>query len=94
MYGTEAYISEDIECTSLGHVAMHSFHGGVQAGWFHQSQGTNKQYESPMHYSMSSANPEFASLLVRDVQSVPEPATMLLFGTGLIGLIGSKIRKK
>ncbi len=26
--------------------------------------------------------------------SVPEPATMLIFGTGLVGLIGSRIRKK
>ena len=28
------------------------------------------------------------------VDPVPEPATMLLFGTGLVGLIGSRLRKK
>ncbi len=28
------------------------------------------------------------------IDPVPEPATMLLFGTGLVGLIGSRLRKK
>ncbi len=28
------------------------------------------------------------------VEPVPEPATMLLFGTGLAGLVGSRLRKK
>lgn len=28
------------------------------------------------------------------INTVPEPATMLLFGTGLAGLVGSRIRKK
>lgn len=29
-----------------------------------------------------------------DTAPIPEPATMLLFGTGLAGLVGSRIRKK
>jgi len=32
--------------------------------------------------------------LTADVAPVPEPATMLLFGTGLVGLVGSRLRKK
>ncbi len=28
------------------------------------------------------------------VDPIPEPATMLLFGTGLVGLVGSRLRKK
>ena len=29
-----------------------------------------------------------------DIAPVPEPATMLLFGTGLVGLVGSRLRKR
>ena len=32
--------------------------------------------------------------VVADAAPVPEPTTMLLFGTGLVGLVGSRLRKK
>ncbi len=34
------------------------------------------------------------ALWAMSAEPVPEPATMLLFGTGLIGLIGTRLRRK
>jgi hypothetical protein len=42
-------------------------------------------------------NPDSGNLsfrLISNADPVPEPATMLLFGTGIAGLIGSRIRRK
>jgi hypothetical protein len=31
---------------------------------------------------------------IRNVQPVPEPATMILLGFGLVGIVGTRLRKK
>ncbi len=57
-------------------------------------QGTDAYQWS---YTSNIYNPDSAHMrLVVDYGTapVPEPTTMLLFGTGLVGLLGNKIRKK
>lgn len=50
---------------------------------------------SPSGYNKGDGAPFItAATVVSNVSPVPEPTTMLLFGTGLVGLVGSSIRKK
>jgi hypothetical protein len=48
----------------------------------------------PLSMALPDGNAPFSFSQSGNTDPVPEPATMLLFGTGLVGLVGSRLRKK
>lgn len=45
-------------------------------------------------YSWNSTTSNYDASVVPGSSSVPEPSSMLLFGTGIVGLVGTRIRKR
>ncbi|BCL63191.1 hypothetical protein DGMP_38840 [Desulfomarina profundi] len=74
-----------------------SIGGGFAAttGFGFSSGSGSQGIANPSWLSVSSIPVSQSTLIAtRSSDPVPEPATMLLFGTGLIGLAGSRIRRK
>lgn len=64
-------------------------------GYFHELSGVNMNYDNHNHSgSIFFSSPYMTSLLVRDVEIVPEPTSIALMGLGLLGFGVSRRKQK
>jgi hypothetical protein len=65
-----------------------------QDSWLYYKDTVFDAYTSNMVSVYISHYGRFVGHYVDEAAPVPEPATMFLFGAGLVGLVGTKLRKK
>ncbi len=91
----QAYLFND----SFGHVNFNFFNGltpGMESKFFFLDT-METSYNSSLLFDLTNIGQTEISGLYQGYapgSPVPEPATMLLFGTGLASLVGSRLRKK
>lgn len=80
-----SYISPNVSVFNLDSSYFTSFNDGILNVQLNSYGGTNKDFIA-IDYALLTVN--------GDIEPVPEPASMLLFGTGIVGLAGSRLRRK
>ncbi len=87
-----------LDFTSTGEFSIEVFDGTTDVSLW-DTTVTDSSYTHGQFgfYNYSQASVEYSGFEQTGgviVDPVPEPATMFLFGTGLVGLVGSRLRKK